>query len=731
MYTAHTMQEDNSKKLLSRIPFKKVIPALIVLIAGTGLSYVAKNLMDYKVHSDRQVEFDKSVSSVVSRLESGVTNQQQVVTNLNGLFAASVQVVRDVFELYSTVPARSNPYILSVGYASRVKQDQVENFCFYNRSERYFNYKVFPEGNRPQYEPITYIVPYETNAHLSGFDLLSNPISAEVVNRAQSKKGIVSSQLFNFRGGDTTSLFLVQTVEKKKNTDSASADDMLFMTAGDRFDGIIFVEIDAKRFFHSIIGDTVGSDKNIVFECFEKDEAGKERSIYSSPNKALIGAGYTKIIGAEKEVNIGDRTLLIRFSNAPGFGTGLQAYLGWMTLGAGVITTLVLVGFLISVITSKQRAMNLADRITANNRRILESSNDIIGVMDMSGIWKTVNPAIVNTLGYDLPEIENKHIAKFLVGDGVNEALYTAIENAVDEKAFSFDVQMKTKANDIRWISWSFTLSKTDNVIYAVGRDVTEAKKAEDDIKLKSKQVEYAEQVAIEANEHKSTFMLRLTDHLRDSLSDTLQGLHKISMQIDYSDDKQIQFLQLANHSSDQLFNIVNDLMDVAQDKGNSTTDIQVLYLARIINEAQGDLADFVRDSRVVEILTAGIQPELKVKADAKLLGNAMSQLFATLSEGQKHCKIQIYAQENYYENVLELQIMAPANETISSMIKRYNISTGNFIENLKFDVDNILFRLGVAASQLRRMNGNMSAESMDEEGNVVLITLPMPKNAD
>src|SRR5262245_53843520 len=132
MYTAHTMTEEGgNKKILSHLPFRKIVPALFVLITGIGLSFVAKNLMDYKVESDRQVEFDKSVSSVVSRLESGVTNQEQVVSNLDGLFKASVQVVRDVFELYSTVPAHSNPYILSVGYASRVKQDQLESFSFY------------------------------------------------------------------------------------------------------------------------------------------------------------------------------------------------------------------------------------------------------------------------------------------------------------------------------------------------------------------------------------------------------------------------------------------------------------------------------------------------------------------------------------------------------------------------------------------------------------------------
>ncbi|MBL7975244.1 MAG: CHASE domain-containing protein, partial [Candidatus Kapabacteria bacterium] len=226
---------------------KKMLPIVLTVVAGVALSVIGMNLTNYKVESDRQIEFDKSVSSVLSRVQNATANQEQVVKNLDGLFAASVQVVRDVFELYSTVPAKSNPYILSIGYASKVTAQDADNFVYYNRSERYYDYQIKPSGTRSLYQPISYIVPFEQNAHLSGYDLLSNQTFSEIIQKAQTKKGLVCSPVFNFRGGDTNSIVLMQTVEKKKSASSLTPEETLFQTTSDMFDGIIYVELNATK----------------------------------------------------------------------------------------------------------------------------------------------------------------------------------------------------------------------------------------------------------------------------------------------------------------------------------------------------------------------------------------------------------------------------------------------------------------------------------------------------
>ncbi|MBL7999581.1 MAG: CHASE domain-containing protein [Candidatus Kapabacteria bacterium] len=735
MFTANSVLNTNEIEKKGRSSIFKYLPIAFVLVAGIAVSIVGKNLLDYKTESDRQAEFDKSVSSVMSRMENSLGEQEQTLTNLNELFKASVQVVRDVFELYSTVPAKSNPSILSIAYASNVKQSQLSDFIYYNRSERYYDYAIHPAGNRPEMEPVSYVIPYEKNSKLSGFDLLSNPVFADLVKRARTNKGIVVSPMFNFRGGDTNSIVLMIEAERHKEESAAGSaigsdqtDESLFQTSSSKFDGVIFVELDAQKFFANTIGDSVGTDKNIVFDCLTTDLMNKTTKVFSSKNSSLIDPSYKQIVTTEKSIAVGNRTFTLRFANAPGFGSGMQAYMGWAVFGAGILSTLLFSGFLLSVITSKQRALALANRITASNRRILESSNDMIAVFDMSGVIKAINPAVNDILGYDAASIEQHHISAYLIGDGVNQELADKIKHATDETAFPYDVRMKALNGASRWISWSFTPSQKDGVIYAVGRDVTEAKIAEQQIKLKSKQVELAEQIALEANEFKSSFLMRLTDHLRDSLTDTLSGLHRISSQIDFSDEKQLKFLQLANHSSDQLFNIVNDLLDVAQDRDGTSADIKAFSIHDGIRSATDQLANEFAKGQNIRVIKEDIHPNLMIKGDSSLLSAALGRIFAVMSEGMSASIITINAEENTYESVVEIQILSMQNDLVAEMIKKYNVCSRNLIDSLHEDKENIMFRLGVASSQLRRISATMSVETLGSDGNVALITIPMAK---
>lgn len=728
MFTAHNFDKSETKSTFFKIPMKKMLPIVLTVVAGVALSVIGMNLTNYKVESDRQIEFDKSVSSVLSRVQNATANQEQVVKNLDGLFAASVQVVRDVFELYSTVPAKSNPYILSIGYASKVTAQDADNFVYYNRSERYYDYQIKPSGTRSLYQPISYIVPFEQNAHLSGYDLLSNQTFSEIIQKAQTKKGLVCSPVFNFRGSDTNSIVLMQTVEKKKSASSLTPEESLFQTTSDMFDGIIYVELNATKFLKTVIGDSVGSDKNIVFDFYDDNKAGLDKSVFSSNNKKNLTAAYKQIIAADKFITIGDRQFRMRFANAQEFGSGIQAYLGWITLALGLLTTFGLAGFLYSVVSSNQRALDIADKITSSNRRILESSRDIIATFDLAGVWKSVNPAVTSILGYETQEVEGRHISKFLAGDNANESIYSILERTGDESAENFVVPMKTKAGHIRWVNWSFAKSQAEQCIYCTGRDITEAKFAEEEIQLKSRQVELAEQLALEANDFKSNFLVRLTDHLRQELTGTLSGLHKIASNIDYSDDNQLAFLKMANNSSDQLYNIVNDLIDVANEGKNANGSYDRVTLHNCLLETARTLKDKYLIDRECSIDYTNISHDAAIKGDSSTISNAFSLLVSALTDGMRVSKVELYADTNAHEKVMEIQILGPENKATADMIKLYNVSTNSLMENLRNDENNILFRLAVASSQIRRMNGNMSTETLGEEGNVVLITLPMPQ---
>ncbi len=722
MYTAHSVENNQGAKRSFTLPsLKRLISPLIVLIVGVGLSITAMKLVEVKVRTDMQMEFDKSVSSLTSRTETGFAKQEQVLHNLDGLFKASVQVVRDVFELYSTIPAKSEPGILSIAYANHVSHPQLADLVLYNRSEGNMNYKVYPPGERSTYEPISYVVPFARNQHISGFDLLSNPVFAHALHRASASHGMVSTPVFNFRGGDTASIVLMTVVDKKQSAQAPV--DLLLAHAGDRFDGVVYVELEANRFLHGAIGDTVGTDKNIVYTLTTKDINGNDQVAYKSPNyEAALSTGGV-ILNTKRSFSFGDREFTINFSSSNVLGKGLQSNLSWITLAAGLLLTIALCGFLMTLVMSHDRALNLADKITSSNRRVLELSQDMIATMSQQGIWQAVNPAVQTIMGFNEAEFLNHHFSQFLVNGQDFDKILPLLTNSAAEFDFKLEVLMKTKNGQQRWINWSFTAVAHESTIYCNGRDVTEAKAAEEQIKLKSKQLEIAEQLAYESSEFKSTFMINLTERVRGSLADSLMNLHKISANMDYEDERQLQFLKLANQSSDQMYNIVSDLLEVA--KGTShQDDHQSSYLLSCISSATKALRES-QDSAPINVITNSVSPEYTVRAEEQLLSNAIHHLLGALCEGKSDTVVQCSVEENTVESVLEVQMLASHNNLVERMIHRYNNATNNLIDELEHDECNIMFRLGVAASQFRRMNCSITVGSLGEDGNVVMITIP------
>ncbi|MCS7303016.1 MAG: CHASE domain-containing protein [Bacteroidota bacterium] len=710
MYTAQIVAEENIR---TRLPLSKYLVVVSILLGGIALSVAIMYILDNSLRTRRQMEFERAVSSVITRIEQGVVTYENVLRNLDGLYRNSVQVVRDVFELYSTVPAESNPAIRSIGYANLVSARELPEFIFYARSERYYDYSLIPPGKRPEYVPILYAVPYPKRRDLIGFDMLSKPELAETITRAQGKRSIVGSQVFRFRG-DTMSIFLMVATQQKKTAN------VLLPTTHSRFDGVLFVELDFAAFLKYSLSDSVASDRKLIFAVSDNSAGMIQTQLASFGSLDSIHEGA---FHAERFVAFADRAFKFEFWSSPALTAGIESYFGLFALIAGIAITLTLSGFMLSVMSSQQRAVTLADRITEGNRRILEASRDIIGTINLDGKWLTVNPAVQTILGYSPEEIRGTLIVNYISTDTERIRLMSALANQqVDEH--QIDVRMRTREGAERWISWNISIARAENIAYIIGRDVTLERQAQQELTLRARQVQLAEQLAQEASASKSAFIRRLTRYLRSSLITTLDGMHKMVMNMDPTNDRHVQFVKLANESSDRLFGIVSDLLDVAHDteyaKELNTPLTTILRHAEQLYTKAGGRISFIERS---------IHRDVCLSVEEHTVASGLANLFLSLSTGASHGAIEITTLVNTQEYVLELQVLAPYIQNVALMIAQFNRSQSALVDALASDRDEIMFRLGLAASQIRRVGGTFSVETLGEEGNVALITLPLVEN--
>jgi len=721
-YDAILKQAGKQKSLIFN--FSKTYPAYIILIIFVGLSFLVRDFFEKQVANESKNAYDKAVTSVINRFESKNLSNEQFLLSIRGVYDRLTQVVKDYFDLYATVPVKSYPSIRSIMYIQYVQDKELSDFIYYAQSTVNPAYQLHPKGKRQSYYPILYIVPEEKNFQLLGKDLAADQSVAEILNKSRENDNVVATHVFDVRQPDTLGMYVIIPVYKKDSNRSTAE------SRKKNYEGSVVIELDPTLFFQEALGDGIASDTTLVFECIES--SGKQHHVFQSKNFTKFNGQYSPDIASDEIITIADREFKVHFATIPEFTGSFQKLLPTLAFLISIVLSFAFFGFLLAVTTSKARAVDLAERLTRSQRRIVESSKDIIAVMDFDGFWKSMNTASIAIFGTPPAELIGSNINKLFTNEKDLSILFSNIENTTDEYTLRTDFLMNAAAGDTKWLNWSFTISKPDGLIYCIGRDVTLEKLAEEQARLRSKQIQLAEQFTREASEFKSYFMIKLSHQLRNSLTGIIGYLQLLNNQIYESEEEHDSYLNLAEESSEELFAFISDIDDVSSSTGETVgKDLATLKFAKSSAAAADKVIANAKDTKITVNLMEE-SADVKVVANADLLEAALYEVFEGLRQGSDNVEITISATENPYEGATELQIMTNANPLVTDLIEVYKKNSNNLIEALKFDVNDIILHLSIATSNIRMMNGTMTVETFGaDEGNIVQITLPLSKRIE
>jgi PAS domain S-box-containing protein len=346
--------------------------------------------------------------------------------------------------------------------------------------------------------------------------------------------------------------------------------------------------------------------------------------------------------------------------------------------------------------------------------------------MDLEGKWKSMNPASTVIFGYEPNDMIGQSINTLCQNtDGLQE-LYDSIPDSKEDFTSRLDLLMNTLNSGNKWLNFSFTISKNDSLIYAIGRDVTLEKLAEEEERVRTKQIQVVEQYTRETNETRNYFIIKLSHKLRNSITSIIGYIQLLTQKAYDNQEEHDSYLQLANESSEDLFSFTSDLIEVV--KGDqSGKEISRVSLFFVLNSAI---------KRYNEVITPDLNADFNLSDDVKsstavanitLLSDTFAMLFYTLSIGSAQVKFEISSSENSYEGVTDIQLICDSNQMLNKMINLYKENKDSIFEVLKDDENDILFSLAVAASNIRILNGTISIDTLEPDNmNIVQITLPL-----
>ena len=108
-------------------------------------------------------------------------------------------------------------------------------------------------------------------------------------------------------------------------------------------------------------------------------------------------------------------------------------------------------------------------------------SIDMFCFLDFSGYFKRLNPAWEKTLGFTRAELMSRPFIEFVHPDDRERTLNQNSQVRKGGQALSFENRYMCKDGSHRWLLWNSTPRTDQGVIYAVARDITARKLAEDE----------------------------------------------------------------------------------------------------------------------------------------------------------------------------------------------------------------------------------------------------------
>lgn len=161
---------------------------------------------------------------------------------------------------------------------------------------------------------------------------------------------------------------------------------------------------------------------------------------------------------------------------------------------------------------------NLSTQIIANQERerILKLSEDLISIAGTDGYLKYVNPAWESILGFSARELLERPYFDFVHPEDRDRAKQELAHLSDDHPTFDFELRGVCKDGSIRHISWIVTPYMKDNLLYCIGRDVTDRKNNEEDS---------LRQRDIMARIERTTRMGELTGSIAHELNQPLTGI--------------------------------------------------------------------------------------------------------------------------------------------------------------------------------------------------------------
>ncbi len=555
------------------------LPYLVLAGVVAAAAAVAYSARVSSAANDR-LRFDNAVQRTADAVEERIQTHVDVLRGAAGLFAADREVSREEFRRFveRVEVQKRYPGAQGVGFSARVAAGEREAFVDSVRRQGLETFRLWPEGVREEYQPVTYIEPRDRrNLGALGYDMLSEPVRREALARARDTGQPAAS-------GRVT---LVQETDEQKQ-----AGFLIYVPVyhGGQVPATAEARHEALRgFVYSPFraGDLLGSIFGTMpfplcdIEVYDGAETSSEGLMHRSDvaRGQPTPESYKPRFTTEKTLDVGGRPWRVRFFTRRGSDIEREGRTAPLIALTGAAFGLALFFVTRSQVRARARTEAATASLRASENRfrtLVEQSPLSTQIFSPDGRTLRVNRAWEELWGVTLeqlgdynvledPQLEEKGIAAFIRRGFAGEP--TQVPAILYDPEES--IPGLTRYEDPRrWVSAVIYPVRDEEgrvrEVVLIHEDITERVRAEDAVRAQMEEVERARHEAEEASRLKDEFLATLSHELRTPLTSIL-GWAKLLRAGGLESEAAARGLEAVERNAVAQTRLIGDLLDVSR----------------------------------------------------------------------------------------------------------------------------------------------------------------------
>ncbi len=573
---------------------RNLLKALVILIVGIVLTLYITVYTKKSVEKELEKDYVEVCKELNVKVFSRLQSQAEILRAGSAFVEASDSVSRKEWKkFYEESNIRKElPGVQGFGYSMIISKDELQQHVKTIKNSGFPDYSVRPAGDRPFYTSIIYLEPFEgRNLRAFGYDMYSEPIrrkamelacdsdivslSGKVLLVQETNKDIQAGTLMYvpvFKKG-----MAINTVEQRR----AAVKGWVYSPhrMNDLMKGILGkwdFKIDGR--IHLQIYDDSISKNNLLFDTQSEDSINHK----DLPSRELL-----------LPVNFNGAKWVLSFTQ-PTVGNIYFYNKILVVFISGIIISVLLFFLILSLLSTKQRAEDMAEELTSELNQskegfklLLNSAAEAIYGIDMNGNCTFTNVACIKMLGYQtFEQLQGKNMHD-LIHHSHADGSTMNVKDCRIFKAFKEEtgthvideVLWKADGTSFPCEYWSYPLFIHGEIKGAVVTfiDITERIIIEEKLKEALKE-------AKDANLAKSEFLSRMSHELRTPMNSIL-GFSQLLNMGELNPKQKIGINHILN-SSTHLLSLINEVLDISGiEAGKTAFSYEPVKLNKMINE--------------------------------------------------------------------------------------------------------------------------------------------------